>query len=517
MIHSDEKHSPLSRTDIWLALLIGLAALALYIRTLAPSLLWGDSAEFQTLSYTLGMTHPTGYATQIIFGKLFTLIPVNNIAYRVNLMSAFFGALAVAETFLIVMLLTGSRVSALSASLLLALTEGFWWRALVAESYAPAAGMLATVWLLFLLWRNTDKAIYLFLAGLAGALSIGIHSTVVMTAASVLAVMAFTARKRVEWFSATTGAILGVALFLAFFFFLDYNDPPSSTYNAVFRTNLSAIGLSEADYDSPIERFQHVFPVESFWTFYFSAAPEEINRRLAEYVSYFPIWVIALITVGAISLFFNGKWREGLYPLIAFLLIWGFAVTVSFSVYREFYVPVAVITSVWLGVGACNLLYVLEKLTKQNQLAGRMMRLVISILLIALPLWNSRQDLNLAINSGYTTFIRDNHIYPVFAPDKAIRDARRVINRVEENAIVFADWDKLYSYIYTAHIEDGKTGITFHEAWIGDEQKLSETTIDYIDANIENRPIYFTIDMPGLTGLYQVTKIHDTLYRVTKK
>jgi len=528
MTHQHEKPSPrfdppysrqrtLSRTDILLAILIGLCALALYIRTLAPSLLWGDSAEFQTLSYTLGMTHPTGYATQIIFGKLFTLIPIGDIAYRVNLMSAFFGALAVAGTFLIVQLLVGWRVAAISASLVLALTEGFWWRALVAESYAPAAGMLATIWLLFLLWRYTDKPMYLFLAGLAGGLSIGIHSAVVMTAVSVLAVMAFTARKRAEWVSAAAGALLGVALFLGFFFFLDYNDPPSSIYNAVFRPNLSATGLSSLDYDTPIERFLHIFPAGRFWTFYFSATPEEIIRRLVEYISYFPTWALALIVIGMISLFFGGMWREGLYPLIAFLLIWGFAVTVSFSVYREFYVPITVITSVWFGVGACNLLFVFEKFIKQNQLAGRIMRLVVSLFLVALPIWNSRQDLNLAIKSGYTTFVRDHHIYPVFAPDKAIRDARRIINRVEENAIVFADWDKLYSYIYTAQIEDKKLGISFHEAWIGDEQKLSESTINYIEANIDTRPIYFAIDMPGLTELYQVTKINDTLFRINRK
>jgi len=90
-----QRSSPLSRTDLVIAFLIGIAALALYIRTLAPSLLWGDSAEFQTLSYTLGMTHPSGYMTQIMLGKLFTYIPVGNIAYRVNLMSAFFGALVV--------------------------------------------------------------------------------------------------------------------------------------------------------------------------------------------------------------------------------------------------------------------------------------------------------------------------------------------------------------------------------------------------------------------------------------
>src|SRR6185503_15711437 len=109
-------------------ILVGSAALALYIRTLAPSLLWGDSAEFQTLSYPLGMTHPSGYMTQIMFGKLFTYLPVGNIAFRVNLMSAFFGALAVAETFLIVRLLGGWRIVKIRAALLLSLTEGFWWR-----------------------------------------------------------------------------------------------------------------------------------------------------------------------------------------------------------------------------------------------------------------------------------------------------------------------------------------------------------------------------------------------------
>ena len=58
MTNNKSHFAPLTRADLWLAALIGFCALALYIRTLAPSLLWGDSAEFQTLSYTLGMTTP---------------------------------------------------------------------------------------------------------------------------------------------------------------------------------------------------------------------------------------------------------------------------------------------------------------------------------------------------------------------------------------------------------------------------------------------------------------------------
>ena len=76
-------------------------------------------------------------------------------------------------------------------------------------------------------------------------------------------------------------------------------------------------------------------------------------------------------------------------------------------------------------------------------------------------------------------------LYPVFAPDTAIVDALRIINRVEENAIVFTDWDKLYSYVYTAQIVNGETGISFHEVWFEDGQRLSETTLAYIDANID--------------------------------
>jgi hypothetical protein len=511
-----QRTSPLLRTDLLVAILIGTAALALYIRTLAPSLLWGDSAEFQTLSYTLGMTHPSGYMTQIMLGKLFTYIPAGNIAYRVNLMSAFFGALAVAETYLIVRLLGGWRIAGISASLLLALTEGFWWRALLAESYAPAAGMLAGIWLLVLLWRHSGSRIYLFLAGVAGGLSVGIHSTVVMTSIAVLIFMALTAHERSDWFAAGLGALLGGALTFSFFLYLDHNDPASSIYNTVYRTNLSAFGLSANQFDTPLKRFFAIFPANHFWSYYFTASPEEMGRRLVEYFSAIPLWTIILVFLGALTLL-RDHLAEGLYPLIAFFIIWGFAITVSFSVYREFYVPVGVMTAVWFGLGASKALTLIERLHFPNQNILRILQSVFMILLVALPIWHSRRDLIPAINSGYPLFVRRDHIYPVFAPDKAINDAQKIILEIEDNAIVFAPWDKLYSYIYTAHIEDGKTDISFHEAWSTEQEKLADSAIAYIDQNLDTRPIYFTIYTPELTNYYRVEKIDDTLYRLYRK
>ena len=509
--------SSLMRIDVLLAALLGVGFLSLYIRTLAPSLLWGDSAEFQTLSYTLGMTHPSGYMTHIMVGKLFTYIPLGNIAYRVNLVSAFFGALAVAQAYLILRLSGGVPIAGVSAGLMLGLIPLFWRNALVAESYAPAAGMITTIWLLFLCWRSTGNWQYLFLAGLVGGLSVGIHSTVVMTAAAVLVVMLLTARRRIEWAGAAAGALLGLLITILFFLFLDRHNPPSSIYNTAFFSILhSPDGSFKGDFDTPLKRFLAIFPAGHFWEYYFSASAAETGRRLIEYVSLHPIWALIMSLVGVFA-WFKFNWRLALYPLIAFLIIWSFAVTVSFSIYQEFYTPLAVFVVVWYGFGASKIFETVSQLLSQKPFALRSAQVLMGAALIFLPLWQFRADLISGIRFGYTTFVRRDHVYPVFAPDKAIRDALKIVNNVPANAIVFTDWDKLYSYVYTAHIEEGKTGMSFHLALLGDDIHLSEATLAYIDEQIDKRPIYFAVPLSELTEYFQVDQINESLFRVYRK
>lgn len=513
----------ISRLDIIFAAIIGILSLALYIRTLAPSVLYGDISEFQTLSYTLGMTHPSGYPTQITFGKLFTFLPFGDIAYRVNLMSAFFGALAVANVYLIVRLMGGWRAAGILASFALTTSTFFWRRTIIAESYGPAAGMLTVVWLSVLLWRRTENWRWLFLAGLAGGLSLGIHSTVILTGASVLVYMLVTARERSAWLGAAGGTALGLMLTFVFFFYLDYNDPPSSIYNTTYRTNLDIFGLSPDKFDSPTDRLLEIFPTGSFWTYYFSATPGETNRRILEYTSSFPHWQIVCIMLGALALLAlpkNGIWRwlEGVYPLIAFILIWVFAISVEFSVYQEFYVPVAVIVHVWLGMGVSALLDGADWPFKWWQAVGsERSGIIINILglaLIALSAWNTRTDLLLAIREGTTTFIQEEKIYPR-DPDRATKEGHRILKQVEDNAILFANWDRLYSYVYTAHILEGRTGIALHQVL---KPPTPESTMKtYIDSNIDERPIYFTLEVPGLEVYYNIEQIEPQLYQITKK
>lgn len=76
------------------AAVVFVTALAAYITVLAPSVTFEDSGELITAACTLGVPHEPGYPLFTMLGKLFTLVPIGDPAYRVNLMSAFFSALA---------------------------------------------------------------------------------------------------------------------------------------------------------------------------------------------------------------------------------------------------------------------------------------------------------------------------------------------------------------------------------------------------------------------------------------
>ncbi|MDQ3856168.1 MAG: DUF2723 domain-containing protein, partial [Chloroflexota bacterium] len=88
------------RSALWthskwiVGLVVGASVFLLYLSTLAPTVLDRDPGRFQARAYVLGIGHPTGYPTYIMLGKLFTYLPVGDVAFRVNLSSAVYGAAA---------------------------------------------------------------------------------------------------------------------------------------------------------------------------------------------------------------------------------------------------------------------------------------------------------------------------------------------------------------------------------------------------------------------------------------
>src|SRR5574341_1963247 len=77
---------PFDRIDrLWLAG-ISLLTLAVYIRTLCPTIYTSGAGENVTAVATLGVPHPPGFPLFCILGKLFTvLVPAGSVAFRINL------------------------------------------------------------------------------------------------------------------------------------------------------------------------------------------------------------------------------------------------------------------------------------------------------------------------------------------------------------------------------------------------------------------------------------------------
>lgn len=132
-----------SRADRQWALLLFAGTFGLYLRTLAPGLLGGDSGEFQVAAWHLGLAHPTGYPLYLMVGSLWQhLLALGGAtpAYALNIFSALLGAAAVALLYLCMIGWLQSpigvrRTAALFTTIFFAVNFTFWSQNLIAEVY----------------------------------------------------------------------------------------------------------------------------------------------------------------------------------------------------------------------------------------------------------------------------------------------------------------------------------------------------------------------------------------------
>ena len=351
---NNSKLFPLARLDAAMATLLGLASLTLYIRTLAPGLLYGDSGEFQTVIYSLGMTHPTGYPIYVLFGRLFTMLPFGDPAWRVNLFSAVLGALTVANVYLMVRMLSGWRIAAATAAITLAVTPLFWYFSVITELYIPACAFLSGLLLFLLLWRQNGNWHWLAASALLGGLSLGVHSSVALAAPGVLVYLALTVRSRREWIVAIGGAVDRCGSAFTAFLALDARNPDAGYFNATVEPALSVWAMDEPDSDSPLERLEFLYAAKQFNYAMFNHPAETMPFIAGIYrdvlgKAFAPL-PLALMGIGLIGLFFH-RWREGLLLLLGWGVQMFFITNYNIFDVVVFFVPTFVFLALWIGIG----------------------------------------------------------------------------------------------------------------------------------------------------------------------
>ncbi len=173
-----------------------LVPLIVYIKGLAPTVVLGDTGDYQTAGWIWGVAHPPGYPLYTVLVGIIERLPIPPVwiqtasfslpAWRANVLSALFALGALAALFALVNRLTKRPIVALLASGALAFSRVFWWHAEICENDTLSAMLILLILLMAVRWvqdrRRWDPYILAFLIGIG----ISHHQIVLMFLPAVL-------------------------------------------------------------------------------------------------------------------------------------------------------------------------------------------------------------------------------------------------------------------------------------------------------------------------------------------
>jgi len=184
----------------WLAPLCAFVALlALYVATLAPTIVGGDSGELTASAVTGGVPHPPGYPVFALLARLFAALPFGPcVAWRVNLLSAVSTAAAAGLLCATVQRWTAMAAAGLLAAALFGTNPLVWHHATTAEVFGLNAlfGALA-----LFLWLNVERAPTrrrVFALAFACGLGMSNHHTFVFIGAPLILRSLWVARRELR-------------------------------------------------------------------------------------------------------------------------------------------------------------------------------------------------------------------------------------------------------------------------------------------------------------------------------
>ena len=211
--------------------------MVVFLHTLMPGPAFMDTGEFQTVTYVLGVAHPTGYPLYTIVGKLFgTLLPVGSWAYRMNLMSALSVAIAAAMLTILALRYRVSPLVAVIAALGFAFSLNTWKAAGHADPYTLTVLIGASLWLMAVKWADTGERRWLWTMALASGVGLGSAGVLSMELpALILYVVLAQPRKFFRPITMIVAALLGVLGLVGIYLYLPIRGsmhPPLSYGNA---------------------------------------------------------------------------------------------------------------------------------------------------------------------------------------------------------------------------------------------------------------------------------------------
>jgi hypothetical protein len=226
---------PHKKLNAIIAAAVFAATLAVYLVTLAPTVVFWDVGEFIAAAKLMQVPHPPGSPLFLLFARIAMMIPfAADQAVRAHALSAVLSALAIMFFYLVIVRVIrefhgtpaslADRIAVFGAAVIgafsLAFTMTYWDNSIEAEVYGASMFFLGAVLWLAMKWRDHDgepgnEKFILLIAYLIG-LSLGVHLLALLAIFPVMMLLYF---KRYEF---TVKSFLQMAIITVVVFFIVY-------------------------------------------------------------------------------------------------------------------------------------------------------------------------------------------------------------------------------------------------------------------------------------------------------
>jgi hypothetical protein len=313
------------------------AAFVLYVGSMAPGVLWQDSglSQIRVLDRDLygdlglALAHPLYYVLALGFQYL----PFGESAFKTNMVSVFFGAVTVANVFLLLRWETSAFAAVLGA-FTLAVAHTFWQHCALAEVYTVSTALLTAELICLSRFNSDPRRRWLVLLFFSNGLGVSNHLVALLSMACYATLVGYLAIRRrlslLDLLCAAAAWTLGAGLYLGMIAARVWAGEPLG------ETLSSAL-------------FGHAF-ADNVLTLLPPAGV--IAAGLAYVALNFPTPTIVLLLPGLAVVF--GRRRRRINRILAVLLVVHLLWAIRYDVPDQytFFIPTIVILSIVIGLGA---------------------------------------------------------------------------------------------------------------------------------------------------------------------
>jgi hypothetical protein len=513
-----------------------------YSLTLYPDIFFSDSAELLTSTYTLGISHPTGYSLYTLLNHLISRLgSPDSAAVRVNFITGLYGSFALILLFLNMNRFFLSFVNpeeirqkiSLSVALFTGFTELYWSQCVLTEVYSLEWLFILGLIYLVLLWEKEERDYQFYIICILFGAGFTHHLLTIILIPSLCFILFYKIRKKLFSISKT--------LFSLGFFLLGYSIvlylPVRASYKPVINWwnpvdvksffNLLTGGQYQLMmFSDQINPSQHNVIIPSFVRFIFSFFQQlnmELTDNLAKGILFYGVGLIFItfFIMGLIKLFQISR------KLTVFILLIGLVVVVVVTNYHiqdidSYYTPGFIVMMMFIGIGFS---FIIENIQTRISSQISLNSLIFFPFILAFLI-------NYSNVSPYVLYGKN---IPLAARFYAVN----TLKSVENDAVIFTGGDyDIMPLWYGKYVLGLNKGITIFgtnflsSSWyknfflnesypfsfiLSDQifptqaQFANALISNIVNPNIANRPLYITYNEPAISSLYKLLPVANIL------